>query len=90
MQAICSQQGNLVKITTQWRYANMRHTKSRRKLIAATHNGKNKHLTLPMIKQLIFFSPYWWPTIDEDIKYHAEYECEKCEKCYNSIGSKKR
>ena len=21
-----------------------------------------------MTKQLIFFSPYWWPTIDEDIK----------------------
>jgi hypothetical protein len=29
------------------------------KLIAATHNEKGKHLTLPMTKQLIFFSPYW-------------------------------
>ena len=48
------------------------------KLVAATHNAKGKHLTLPMTKQLIFFSPYWWPTIDEDIKYHAEYECEEC------------
>jgi uncharacterized protein involved in tolerance to divalent cations len=27
---------------------------------------------------IIFFSPYWWPTIDEDIKYHSEYECEEC------------
>ena len=47
------------------------------KLIAATHNGKGKHLTLPMTKQLIFFRPSWWPTIDEDIKYHVEYECEE-------------
>jgi hypothetical protein len=31
-----------------------------------------------MTKQLILFSPYWWPTIDEDIKYHAEYKCEEC------------
>ena len=31
-----------------------------------------------MTKQLIFFSPYWWPTIYEDIKYHIEYECEEC------------
>jgi hypothetical protein len=23
-------------------------------------------------------SPYWWPLIDEDIKYHSEYECEEC------------
>ena len=23
-------------------------------------------------------SKRWWPTIDEDIKYHAEYECEEC------------
>ena len=38
-------------------------------LVAATHNAKGKHLTLPMTKQLIFFSPYWWPTIDEDIKH---------------------
>ena len=42
------------------------------------HNGQGKHLTLPMTKQLILFSPYWWPTIDEDIKYHAKYECEEC------------
>ena len=48
------------------------------KLIAATHNGKGKHLTLPMTKQLICFSPYWWPKIDKDIKYHAEYECGEC------------
>jgi hypothetical protein len=31
-----------------------------------------------MTKQLIFFSSYWWPTIDEDIRYHAEYECKEC------------
>jgi hypothetical protein len=55
------------------------------KLIAATYNAKGKHLTLPMTKQLIFFSPYWWPTIDEDIKYHAEYECEECMLQYINI-----
>jgi hypothetical protein len=48
------------------------------KLIASTHNAKGKHLTLSMNKQSIFFSLYWWPTIDEGIKYHAEYKCEKC------------
>jgi hypothetical protein len=74
MQMIISQQKNCDKITTQRRYANMRHTKSRRK----THNGKGKHLTLPMTKQLIFFSPYWWPTVDKDFKYHTKYECKEC------------
>lgn len=31
-----------------------------------------------MTKQLIFSSPYWWPTIDKVIKYHAQDECEEC------------
>jgi hypothetical protein len=48
------------------------------KLKAVTHNGKGKHLTLPMIKQLIFFSPYWWPIIDKNFKYYTKYEYEEC------------
>lgn len=55
-----------------------RHGSRVRKIIATTHNRRGKHLTLPMTKQLIFLSPYWWPMIDEEIKYHAEYECEEC------------
>lgn len=47
------------------------------KLITATHKGRGKHSTLLMITKLIFVSPYWWPTIDENIKYHVEYECEE-------------
>lgn len=31
-----------------------------------------------MTKQLIFFSSYWWSTIEENIKYYAEHECKEC------------